>query len=151
MRALLVIASLWIAACSAPSPAVSSPCVPCQQAAPAATTHSAEPRPAKLDALAQQRVELARKRVQLLRAEYAHGSRPLSEVLAAYREIAFAARDSGLRGEALRRPLQEYRDSLDQQRELTKLRLAKGAATDADMVQLDYAIAESDYWLAEAN
>lgn len=108
------------------------------------------PRTAELDALAQHRVELARKRIPLLRARYEHGTATSAELLAAYRDLAVAARDSGLRGEALRGPLAEYRDAMVQARDLIRSRVAAAMESEDATTHVEFQLAEAEYWLAEA-
>jgi hypothetical protein len=109
------------------------------------------PRPAKIEQLARERVEIARKRLVQLRAAFEHGSATLDDLFDACRDVAFAARDSGLHGETLRRILTEYRDAAVSLRDLTRERLAKGAVNEAAMTRVESLVAEAEYWLAEAN
>jgi hypothetical protein len=140
VRALLLVLASSLAACAPPPAPAGSPAN-----APAVA------RPSRLDALGERRVDLARQRTANLRLQFEAGKLTLVELVAAYREVAFAARDSGLRGEPLRRALVEYRGLLDQlrdaQRELTR---ARGWTDPRSVDALEYASAEADYWLAEA-
>jgi hypothetical protein len=83
--------------------------------------------------------------------QYDKGAASLSELLVAYRDVAFAARDSGLRGDALRRPLQDYRDAMLKMRDYMRGRYQSGAVTQADLDRVESSVAEAEFWLAEAN
>jgi hypothetical protein len=145
----LTLAALLASACGGSKPAASEPCGAC--------TSTGGGRPAgmavspKLKALAARRVELARKRLSLLRDGFAHGTATLDEVFAACRDVAFAARDSGMVGPPLRDVLKEYRDAVLALRDLTKQRLAKGTVGDDATARVDALVAEAEYWLEEAS
>ena len=64
--------------------------------------------------------------------------------------MAFAARDSGFRGEALRSVLTDYRDAVLALRDLTRERMAKGAVGEDAMNRVEALVAEAEYWLGEA-
>jgi hypothetical protein len=147
-RPLVLVAGTLLAACggSAGSHA-SGPCGPCDSIAGVRQI----PRSPKLEQLAQQRVELARKRLVLLRASFEHGTTTLDELFAACRDVAFAARDSGLHGERLRHVLTEYRDAVVALKELTRERLAKGSVGEDAVNRVDSLVAEAEYWLGEAS
>jgi hypothetical protein len=149
MRSLLLLRLVPIAsavlACGATAPP--KPCGPCASAG----ARAGLARSAKVEQLARQRVDLAGKRLVLLRASFAHGAATLDELFAGFRDVAFAARDSGMRGEALRHVLTDYRDGVKSLRELTKERVAKGAATEEALSRVDALVAEAEYWLAEAS
>jgi hypothetical protein len=137
-------AAAALTACGGSSPPA---CGPCQ----AAGASSAAPRRSpKLEALANQRVELARKRLVLLRESFEKGSATLDELFAACRDVAFAARDSGLRGVPLRDVLEDYRDAVAALKQLTRERQAKGAVSDEAMSRVEALEAEAEYWLEEA-
>jgi hypothetical protein len=108
------------------------------------------PRSARVEQLAHERVELARKRLVLMRAAFEHGSATLDELFAALRDVAFAARDSGLHGEGLRGILTDYRDAVLALQTLTRERMAKGSVGPEAMSRVDALVAEAQYWLAEA-
>jgi hypothetical protein len=108
-------------------------------------------RSAKLEALAARRVELARKHLAELRESFAKGSTTLDELFAASRDVAFAARDSGLHGAPLRDVLKDYRDAVAALKELTKERLAKGAVSEEAMGRVEALEAEAEFWLADAS
>ena len=147
-RTLVSLTALLLAACSS-GPA--GPCGPCQ-AQTSAGLHGAElPRPAKLEQLATQRVALARKRLGLLRTSFDRGSTTIEELFAGCRDVAFAARDSGMHGEALRGVLTEYRDAVIALRDLMRERAAKGTVSDETMSRVDALVAEAEYWLEDAN
>jgi hypothetical protein len=163
MRSLpcfLVLFALGAVSCGAPPQATVVPCVPCAPtgaapAPPAAVASSTAPPPpptrsSKLDELGRQRLERAWVRTKLVKVMYDRGTVPLSELAGAYRAVALAARDSGLHGDALRRPLQEYRDALSGLRDATRTRFQSGVASEADVATVDSAITEADYWLEEA-
>jgi hypothetical protein len=151
LRALLLPAVVLVAcACGGSSkPAASGACGPCAASAgaPSLPPH----RSAKLEALAARRVELARKRLAQLRESFAHGSTTLDELFAASRDVAFAARDSGLSGAPLRDVLKDYRDAVTALKELTKERLAKGAVDAEAMTRVEALEAEAEFWLADAS
>jgi hypothetical protein len=107
-------------------------------------------RPPELDALGQQRVELARKRTPIVQREYERGMKSASELIAAYRDVAVAARESGLRGEALRSALTEYRDALARMRDHVKTRVAAGAESEEALMHVEIELAEAEFWLVEA-
>ena len=146
-RTLLSLTALLLAACSS-GPA--GPCGPCQ--AQTSGLKDAElPRSAKLEQLATQRVALARKRLGLLRTSFHRGSTTIEELFAGCRDVAFAARDSGMHGEALRGVLTEYRDAVIALRDLMRERATKGSVSDETMSRVDALVAEAEYWLEEAN
>ena len=150
MRRLLVaLPALVLLACS--HSADTGPCGPCHSPETAGLGRVGLPRSGKLEQLAQQRVELARKRLVLLRASFEHGTATLDEVFAACRDVAFAARDSGLHGETLRRILTEYRDAVIALKDLTKERAAKGSVGEEAVSRVDSLVAEAEYWLGEAS
>jgi hypothetical protein len=148
MRRFLVatapLLALLLSACASKPP----PC-PCTQSPAGAS--AAPLRSPKLEALAAQRVELARKRLVLLRASFGKGTATLDELFAACRDVAFAARDSGLRGVPLRDVLKDYRDAVISLKELTRERLAKGAVDEQAMSRVEVLAAEAEYWLEEAS
>lgn len=143
---LLLLAGL-LAACGS-SAAPQTPCGPCSSSADLA--HAGLPRSARVERLAHDRVELARKRLVVLRASFEHGTATLEELFAGFRDVAFAARDSGLHGETLRGILTDYRDGVKSLRELTKERVASGKVGEDAMSRVDALVAEAEYWLAEA-
>jgi hypothetical protein len=151
MRVAILLPCALLAAC-APAPAPCTPCQPpsSQAPTPVAQTASAAPRPPQLDELGERRVDLSRKRVAVLALMYDKGAVGLTDLLAAYRDVAFAARDSGLRGDVLRKALQDYRDAMVALREHTHVLYKAGAVNDADVDHVDAAVAEAEYWLAEA-
>jgi hypothetical protein len=141
------LAAILLAACGGSSQPRCGPC----QGSPAAGASSAAPlRSPKLEALANQRVELARKRLALLRESFGKGSATLDELFAACRDVAFAARDSGLRGPPLHDVLKEYRDAVVALKALTRERMAKGAIGDAELTRVEALEAEAEYWLEES-
>lgn len=150
MRALLLSAALLTACGSGSRPPASGPCGPCTSGS-VGTPSVPPPRSAKLEALATRRVELARKRLGQLRESFARGSTTLDELFAASRDVAFAARDSGMQGAALRDVLKDYRDAVTALKELTKERLAKGAVSEEAMSRVEALEAEAEYWLADAS
>jgi hypothetical protein len=150
MRALLLSAALLTVCACAGSKAASGPCGPCA-ASGSAEAPSLAPRSPKLEALALRRVELARKRLAQMRDSFARGSTTLDELFAASRDVAFAARDSGLRGAPLRDVLKDYRDAVAALKELTKERLAKGAVNEEAMGRVEALEAEAEFWLADAS
>lgn len=107
-------------------------------------------RVADSDVLGQRRVDAARKRIAILQRLYEKGMISSKDVFDAYRDIALAARDSGLRGEALLHPLTEYRDAIVQLRDLMKSRVATGAENEDATNRAEVQLAEAEYWLAEA-
>jgi hypothetical protein len=149
-RTLLVVAASLLVACGSGGSGASAPCGPCQ--APASPAMGWTPRrSAKLERLAQQRVELARKRLVLLRAGFEHGTTGLDALVAACRDVALAARDSGMRGETLRSILREYRDAMIAMRDLTRERESKGAVGEDAMSRVETLLAEAEFWLEEAH
>jgi hypothetical protein len=148
---LLLVPALLLVACGSGSTPATGPCGPCQSAGPIGLAGAGGPRPEKLERLALQRVDLARKRLALLRSSYDRGATSISEVFAACRDVAFAARDSGLHGEPLRGVLREYRDAVIALRELTRERMAKGAVGEVDLSRVESLVAEAEFWLEEAN
>jgi hypothetical protein len=147
-----VVPALILAACSnAGGSHANGPCGPCRAAASDSAGAAPLPRSAKLETLAQQRVEVARKRLQLLRAAFDHGAASLDDLFAGFRDVAFAARDSGFHGEELRRILTDYRDAVLALRDLTKERAAKGAVGQDASSRVDALVAEAEYWLGEAD
>jgi hypothetical protein len=151
-RSLLLLSSaLAVSACGGASPGASVPCGPCQAPASAGLQNVGLPRSAKLDQLAAKRVELARKRLVGIRASFDQGRTSLDELVGACRDVAFAAHDSGLHGEALRDILKEYRDALIALKDVTAERVSKGAVTEDAVVRMDSLVAEAEFWLEEAN
>ncbi|HEY8088964.1 MAG TPA: hypothetical protein VIF09_13990 [Polyangiaceae bacterium] len=147
MRRLAAALLLLLASGCASTSRSSSPCGNCSS-----TDGSvAAPRPPRVEALARQRVELARKRLLLARASFEHGTTGLDDLFAALRDVAFAARDSGFHGEALRSILTEYRDAVVALQALTHERVEKGAVTQEAMSRVEALVAEAQYWLAESS
>jgi hypothetical protein len=148
---LVVFSALLLTACaSAAAPGPSGACGPCQPSA-AAGLQNLAPGAAKLKELGLKRVELARKRVVLLRASFDHGATTIDELFAACRDVAFAARDSGLHGGALRDVLKEYRDGVLALRDLTRERASKGAVGEDAVSRVESIVAEAEFWLEEAS
>ena len=151
-RPLVVLPALLLAACAGGSTAApSGPCGPCQASAAAGLQNVALPQSPKLKELAAKRVDLARKRLVLLRASFDRGATTIDEVFAACRDVAFAARDSGLHGGALRDVLKDYRDAVLALRDLTRERAAKGAVGEDAVSRVEAIVAEAEFWLEEAN
>jgi hypothetical protein len=148
---LLLSSALVLSACGGASPGASGPCGPCQAPASAGLQNVGLPRSAKLDQLAVKRVELARKRLVVLRASFDRGATTLDELIGACRDVAFAAHDSGLHGETLRDILKEYRDALVALKTLTAERASKGAIGEDAVSRMDSLVAEAEFWLEEAN
>ena len=150
---VIVLSTLLVAACAGggPPPVASGPCGPCQGPAAAGLQNVALPQSPKLKALALKRVEVARKRLVLLRASFDRGTTTIDELFAACRDVAFAARDSGLRGDALRDVLREYRDAVVALKDLTRERASKGAVGEEAVNRVDSIVAEAEFWLEEAN
>jgi hypothetical protein len=115
-----------------------------------AKSSHAVPRSPELEKLAQARVDAARKPLPVLRVMYNKGQLPLSALLHAIREVAFAARDSALQGESLLKPLAEYRDTMKTTLEMVQKRYESGMVNASDVDLARYALAEAEYWLAEA-
>ena len=129
------------------------PCGPCQAGSSSGGGAGAGPAPLrspKLEALASRRVELARKRLALVRDGFGKGLATLDELFSACRDVAFAARDSGLRGAKLRDVLTDYRDAVVALKDLTRERMAKGAVGEEGMTRVEALEAEAEYWLEEA-
>lgn len=157
---LTPLVALALPACAPQSQQTAAPVCPCVASAsappsataavPAGATAPLAPRSPQLEALGQQRVDLARKRIDALSAQYQRGMGSMRDVLAAYRDMAFAARDSGLRGDALRRPLEEYRDATIRLRDLARDRATMGSVPEVDVYAAEASIAEAEYWLVEA-
>ena len=149
---LFVLSALLLTACASGATAgPSGACGPCQTAAAAGLQNLAPPGAAKLKELGLKRVELARKRVVLLRASFDRGATTIDELFAACRDVAFAARDSGLHGGALREVLKEYRDGVVALRDLTRERASKGAVGEAAVSRVESIVAEAEFWLEEAS
>ena len=147
-----MLSALLLTACgSAAAPGPSGACGPCQASAAAGLQTLAPPGAAKLKELGLKRVELARKRVVLLRASFDHGATTIDELFAACRDVAFAARDSGLHGGALREVLKEYRDGVVALRDLTRERASKGAVSEDAVSRVESIVAEAEFWLEEAS
>jgi hypothetical protein len=146
-----MLGSLVLTACGAGTPAASGPCGPCQAAAGAGLQSVATPQSAKLKELGMKRVELARKRLVLLRASFDAGKTTIDELFAACRDVAFAARDSGLHGSPLRDILKDYRDGVLALRDLTRERATRGAVGEDAVSRVESIVAEAEFWLAEAN
>jgi hypothetical protein len=96
-------------------------------------------------------VDLAKKRLLQLRQGFAKGAVTFDTLFTACRDVAYAARDSGMHGEALRDVLTEYRGAVVALKELTKERYAKGAVDDDAVAKVDALEAEANFWLEEAN
>jgi hypothetical protein len=144
-------ACLLLACSSATGSGTGDPCTPCKAPASAAMGISGPPRSAKVEQLARQRVDLARKRLVLLRAGFEHGKTGLEALLVGARDVAFAARDSGLRGEELRSILTEYRDAVVAMKGVTRERVSKGTADEEALNRVESLVAEAEFWLAEAS
>lgn len=145
----VVICAAHLAACSdANGSHANGPCGPCREGAP---NGAAPPRSEKVEKLARERVEVARKRLQILRTAFDRGAASLDDLFAGFRDVAFAARDSGFHGEELRRILTEYRDAVLALRDLTRERAAKGTVGEDATSRVDALLAEAEFWLGEAN
>jgi hypothetical protein len=145
-RFFVVVSMLVLAGCGS---GTSGPCGPCQSPASAGMQNVGLPRSAKLKELAAQRVELARKRLVLLRASFDRGKTTLDDVFVAFRDFALAARDSGLDQGALRDVLREYRDAVLALKDVTRERMSKGAIGEEAMIRVESLVAEAEYWLEE--
>ncbi len=150
MRSVLL-AALLVAACGGSTPATTGPCGPCQATGGAGLQGVTPPQSARLAELRLKRVELAQKRVVVLRASFDRGKTSIDELFAACRDVAFAARDSGIHGGALRDILREYRDGVLALRDLTRERAAKGAVGEDEVSRVEGIVAEAEFWLEEAN
>jgi hypothetical protein len=148
--ALLLLSALLAAGCHS-GPEASGPCGPCQAQPSSGLQGAGLPRSAKLEQLGTQRVALARKRLGLLRTSFDRGSTTIDELFTGCRDVAFAARDSGMHGEALRGVLEEYRSAVVALRDLMRERAAKGAVSDDTMTRVDALVAEAEYWLEDAS
>jgi len=148
---LLCVFALLLAACGATAHPASlpPPCVPCPPSATPNATAAPEARSPLLDDLAHRRVALARKRVKELKFLYDRGQCSNTELLAAYREVAFAARDSGLRGDEALRALEVYRDAAVSMRDRARAGYP-GQVSDADVDRAEAALLEAEYWLQES-
>jgi len=144
---LVALSLALLSACASRTP---GPCGPCGSPAPG-TLDVAPPRPPKMRELAARRVDLARKRLVLLRGSFDQGKATLDEVFAAFRDFALAARDSGLEGAGLRDVLTEYRDGVTALRDLTRERLSKGAVAEEALLRVESLVAEAELWLEEAS
>jgi hypothetical protein len=148
---IVVLSGVLLAACGGgAAPTASGPCGPCQAAA-SAGLQDVGPQSPKLKALGLKRVDLARKRLVLLRTAFDLGKVTIDEVFAACRDVAFAARDSGLHGGALRDVLREYRDAVVALKNLTRERAAKGAVGEEGVARVDALLAEAEFWLEEGS
>jgi hypothetical protein len=127
---------------SLPAPTCNCPVAPVS--APVAA------RSPELDELAQRRLDAARKRIPVLHRLYERGLVSATEMYVGYRDIAVAARESGLRGEALRSILTEYRDKMAELRDHERTRFAAGAESEDGPNHAEVLLAEAEYWLAEA-
>jgi hypothetical protein len=145
--AFVTLAALAVAACGGSS---QPRCVPCVASGAGDSAGPAPLRSPKLEALANQRVELARKRLAQLRESFGKGGASLDELFAAFRDVAFAARDSGLRGAPLHDVLKDYRDAVIALKQLTRERVAKGTVTDEAMSRVEALEAEAEYWFEES-
>jgi hypothetical protein len=149
-RPVVILSALLLAACGG-SPGASGPCGPCQSQASAGLQNVAPPRSARLKELAALRVDLARKRLVLLRASFDRNKATIDEVFAACRDVALAARDSGLYGDTLRDVLREYRDAVTALKDLTRERMSKGTVGEDAMARVESLVAEAEFWLEEAS
>ncbi len=152
LAAILPVALVgFVCGCASTTPAAGR-CGPCQ-ASPGGTaglTGAGMPRSPKLDALARKRVDLARKRLAEQRASFDAGKATLDELFAACRDVAFAARDSGMHGEALRQVLDEYLGAVTALRDLMRERAARSAGSADATRRIDGLVAEAEYWVEEA-
>jgi hypothetical protein len=139
---MMCVASL--VGCAAPVQTVAAPSCPCRQA------EVTPPRSVALDALALQRVELARKRIPALRTQFEMGRTTMAELTLAYRDVAVAARDSGLRGDPLRRAIEDYQHAAMVLAKAMRERVDDGRETRSAVDAAEAAMAEAEYWGAEA-
>ncbi|MGD0526662.1 MAG: hypothetical protein ABSE49_16060 [Polyangiaceae bacterium] len=151
MRLPLLLAALLVAACGGSTPPATGPCGPCPSTGGVGLQGITPPQSTKLAELRLKRVELAQKRVVLLRASFDKGKTSIDELFAACRDVAFAARDSGVHGGALRDILREYRDGVVALRDLTRERAAKGAVGEDEVSRIEGIVAEAEFWLEEAS
>ena len=73
-----------------------------------------------------------------------------AELMVAYRDVAFAARDSGLRGETLRQAIQEYAKAAAAYQQTVHEHATQGKVSVAEVAAADATMAEASYWLEEA-
>jgi hypothetical protein len=145
-RSLVALSFVLASACG--GSASTSPCAPCTQPSSAPLGFA---RSAKVEQLAERRVELARKRLAQLRGSFDRGAASLDQLFAALRDVAFAARDSGVRGAPLRAILTEYRDAVVALQGLTRERVAKGAVGEESLSRVEGLVAEAELWLAQTD
>jgi hypothetical protein len=150
-------AALLVGCGGAGKSATSGPCGPCQRAESARGAGSSEglegvglPRSPKLEALAKRRVELAQQHLVQLRAGWDKGATTMQELFTGCRDVAFAARDSGLRGQALRDVLEQYVGAVTALRDVLRERVANGGLNSTEVTRVDELVAEAEFWLEEA-
>jgi ketosteroid isomerase-like protein len=141
-----VLLCMLLAACGASNPPARPQAADTvASASSAAPPHSGvPPRSAELDQLAMRRLELAREHILVAELQGDHGGASISNVAAAFREAALAARDSGLGGEALRRSVEDYRDIM------RSLAPPGGSGYLPNEAQLKGGLAEAEFWCADA-
>jgi hypothetical protein len=144
---LAIVLFLALPACTS---SAASPC-PCPTLSVPGSEHAGAPRSSKLDDLARQRVELARKRLAMLRTLFDRGTITFDVLFTGFRDVAFAARDSGLHGETLRHILTDYRDGLLALQTMIHQRAESELTSPDQALRIDALVAEAEYWLAEAN
>jgi hypothetical protein len=133
--------------CACTSAPTTRPTCPCGESArivppivPARSAH--------VEQLAQQRVTRARERLELLRLLYRSGHLSLPEIVAAHRDVAVAARDSGLHGQPLLAALTEYNDAATKLVTETRSWVDAGKVSESDLKQAELESAEAAYWLS---
>ena len=150
MRTIALGSLLFLGACGGRAEVAPAPMTPCETTAapaPAPAARADKPRPPEVDQLAAKRIEALRAWLEVLRYQAEHAALSRVQYLAAKRELAVAARDSGLRGEALRSALEEYVAAAKESAQL----LQHGRIfTGDESKRAEYAIAEAEFWLAEA-
>jgi len=150
MKTRVLLLAPVLAACASPSQTAVTPCTPCQQTAPVAAPSAAQPaRSAKLDALGQKRVELLTRALAMTELLHETGRTGLEEVMRARRDVAVAARE-GLRDENRRHALVTYHDVMVKEVDAMKERYETGKVNEGDLRRAEAALAEAEYWLAEA-
>jgi hypothetical protein len=150
MGRLVLCATLMLAGCGGAESTPPGAGLHVPTATSGSAAHVAPWRSAKVEQLAEHRVEVARKRLLALRAGFEHGTTTLDELFAGFRDVAFAARDSGFQGATLRRILTDYRDAVVALKDVTRERVAKGAANEDAMNRVELLLAEAEFWLGEA-
>jgi hypothetical protein len=134
------------------APAPSSPAVPATAAtaAPSAPSTTAATLSAETARKGHAWVDAEAKRLTLLEGMTRTGRVSQADLSAASRDWIRACRESGMRGDELVTAAQKHLDRMNRTLDGVRAQYKAGAASDADVATAEGAVAEADFFLAQA-